>query len=71
MYKVRGIVMQKVELTYTIFANSKKEAKLEIEDGGYIPDNEEQLDEDFKVVSVECMTDDTDKKMMKKWPNND
>lgn len=70
-YKVTEVVIKQVELTYTIMANSKAEAKREVEDGGYLPETEEELDESSKVVSVECITDDTDKQKVKRWPNGD
>lgn len=60
VYKVIEVVTKRVELTYTITANSKAEAKREVEDGGYLPETEEKLDESSKVVSVECITADTD-----------
>lgn len=59
-YKVTEVVTKRVELTYTITANSKTEAKREVEDGGYLPETEEELDESSKVVSVERITDDKD-----------
>lgn len=71
MYKVTEVITKQVELTYTIMANSKAEAKREIEDGGYLPETEEELNESSKVVSVECITDDTDKKTVKRWPNGE
>ena len=69
-YIVTEVVTKRVELTYTIMANSKAEAKREVEDGGYVPETEEELDESSKVVSVECITNDTDKQIVKRWPNS-
>lgn len=59
-YEVTEVVTKQVKLTYTIMANSKAEAKREVEDGGYLPETEEELNESSKVVSVECIPNNND-----------
>ena len=59
-YTVHAIVKSETLLTYTIEANSKKQARQEILDGGYVPDDEESLGDVGMIIQDITEEEDDD-----------
>lgn len=59
-YTVHAIVKSETLLTYTIEADSKKQARQEILEGGYVPDDEEELGDVAMIIQDITEEEDDD-----------